>query len=287
MVRVPTAVPAAAPWPPMKPHPQYTLLLKDLVWFVDRPREGWLLSSTRAKERLSPAESKLGGTPYSGGFEAWPKCRRCRVPLNFVIQLHKRRFPQMWFSRGKNLFQVFRCPNGECLPDSWDESDRQMLAVFTRTLPGKRRPLEYPNVFKATLLSFAEKPLSEHRLVAQRIIDYPSCYEGRDSWWGDRWVRFQEKYTSDNFENDSWFYDGDFWKLIQNREGIKIAGLPSWQQGDYPPKCDCGRTKTFIFQLASVYDPPVEVMIGDLGNIYYFACRKCGERSLETRWDCG
>ena len=30
---------------------------------------------------------------------------------------------------------------------------------------------------------------------------------------------------------------------------------------------------------------PHGIMIGDVGNIYYFVCKKCGENTIEPYWD--
>jgi hypothetical protein len=54
---------------------------------------------------------------------------------------------------------------------------------------------------------------------------------------------------------------------------------------------------TFLFQLSSFYpeadargkrlSETEKISIGDGGGIYFFRCESCGERSIETRWDCG
>lgn len=258
--------------------------LGELQKFIDRPREGWILQIERANAPISTSLSKFGGLPYSGNFIEWPTCPKCKLPLNFVLQLNQRRFPQMWFPRGKNLFQIFRCPNGGCGWKKWRESDRYILSNFTTTSPGHRRKLVYPNIDVTQSLDYPELPFEDElKFRSRKIRDYPSFYEGRESWWGKSWVRFQKKY--DKYD---WFYDDEkHWDKIPNVEGIKIGGLPSWQQSGYPPKCKCGRRKTFVFQLASVYNDDAEISIGDAGNIYYFACKRCGEKSLETCWDCG
>lgn len=31
---------------------------------------------------------------------------------------------------------------------------------------------------------------------------------------------------------------------------------------------------------------PHHIMIGDLGNIYFYVCKSCGETSIESYWDC-
>jgi hypothetical protein len=29
------------------------------------------------------------------------------------------------------------------------------------------------------------------------------------------------------------------------------------------------------------------ILIGDAGNVYFFACPECGPEAMETDWDCG
>lgn len=244
------------------------------------------------KKPLRISESKFGGTPYPGDRDQWPTCPTCDVPLNFVLQLHKRRFTGMYFPRNKNLFQIFRCPNAYCDADD-DAADRFMTSTFHQTRPGRRVPLKRPEFDPEEYFDYPENPIPEHSFRIHRVADYPSYYEGREEWWGKKWVRFQNKYTSDDplATYDAWFYEDDFWSRIKNRVGIKIAGLPSWQQSGYPPHCTCGRKKKFIFQLASIYDfqrdADWQISIGDAGNVYHFVCPPCGEKSLQTCWDCG
>lgn len=266
---------------------------RELAGFIAKSRRGWVLVPEPSPQPLALSASKFGGVPHPAGREVWPKCPRCRVPLNFVLQLHRRQFSRMWFPKTKNLFQLFRCPNAYCKA-SKRRADRFMLAGFQRTLPGKHAPLVRPVVDLKSRFQYYEEQIAEHGFCVVHVNDYPSsCIEALEDWWGDGWSKFQEKYTRfpdyNPFVND-WFYEGEFWSQIENKVGIKVAGLPSWQQGGSPPKCRCGQVKEFIFQLASVYGnlgDHAEISIGDAGNIYYFVCKVCGEDSLESFWDCG
>jgi hypothetical protein len=66
----------------------------------------------------------------------------------------------------------------------------------------------------------------------------------------------------------------------------KCGGYPSWIQCPQELMCKCGKKKEFFFQLSSDRKSH-GLMICDLGNIYYSVCRECGEKSVESRWDCG
>lgn len=251
----------------------------DAQRFVDRSGESWRLSFERSARALRPSESKFAGDPYPGALVDWPDCPSCEVPLNFVLQLHQRRFHQMWFPRGKNLFQVFRCPNPRCeLGDLC--ADRYTLSLFARTESGCRRKLVYPDIdIEEHLVDEPDFP--NHvggRIRSRRVRDYPTGYEDSQAWWGKSWIRFRDLYGGHG--------DCD-WSVVEqhypNASGTKIGGFASWQQGGFPIECDCGRKKKFVFQLASGW---IDI-IGDDGNLYFFVCKRCGEDSLVTTWDCG
>jgi hypothetical protein len=129
--------------------PRLESVNKDAQQFVRKPRTGWLLTPQRETRPLGYSQTKMGGDPNPGKLGTWPLCSACDVPLNFVLQIHKRRFPQLWFPRNKNLFQIFRCPNLSCrnneIENDWDHSDRTMMTVYCQTARGRVSPLKYPN----------------------------------------------------------------------------------------------------------------------------------------------
>lgn len=256
-------------------------LEREMQWFFDHPREGWILVPLRPTRALSLAETKFGGNPFVDGRGERPICPGCRAPLGFVLQLERARFPGMWFPAGTDLFQVFRCLRG-CEMESLASSDVPMASRFV-AVSGADGP--DPARDRTELRTASCDALPERELAVTRILDYPSSYEGREDWWGERWERFQEKWMP-QFEHDEWFLGGVHWNRIPNHEGIKVMGLPSWTQSGYPPTCVCGRKKAFFFQLASIWKEDVDLSIGDAGNVYHFVCETCGERSIETSWDC-
>ena len=62
----------------------------------------------------------------------------------------------------------------------------------------------------------------------------------------------------------------------------KLGGIPDWLQNDETPKCPhCRHTMEFIAQIDSIDytgfpNPKAEYMLGDVGMIYVFFCKKCG-----------
>lgn len=252
---------------------------KEIQRFRDRPGKAWLLDMQPSSELPGPSRSKFGGYPYAGSLKSWPECPDCVLPLNFVLQLHQRQFPAMWFPRQRNLFQLFRCPNARC-GGIGPHGDRHMLGLFSETKQGERRTLPYPDVDVEESLELSnadELPVFEAIKIGPRQVhDYPLDGE---AFWGPSWARFVERYRQ--YE---WFRDEQFNPRVANVEGTKVGGFPSWRQGSpsWPVDCNCGRSKTFIFQLACENG----ITIGDMGGVYFFVCIRCGVKSLESRWDC-
>lgn len=70
--------------------------------------------------------------------------------------------------------------------------------------------------------------------------------------------------------------------------GTKVFGYPDYVQGFPYPICNCSKTKEFLFQLSSKEENTGHgILIGDAGNIYWYFCKDCGEKSIESNRDCG
>lgn len=221
--------------------------------------------------------SRMGGQPE--GLDRWPSCPACTLPMNFVLQLFRDEFPQMYFPPGREGFLLFRCPDGGCCDDP-DRYDRTMLWIYTR---GQQDPIRPTRPETSPPLN-SERQLGEFHFHPIEQTDYPSFVEEREAWWGELFSRFSEMWSG------SPVYD-KLYTLAPNQPGTKIGGFPSWQQEPGAPVCPCGREKSFFFQLAS-FCPELtgdeeRLAIGDSGNIYFFHCAACGENSIETAWDCG
>ena len=70
-----------------------------------------LLKPHLSDKQIDFTKSKMGGVPNLNGFKEWPICDECDAPLNFVLQLYKKDFPDFYFPEDKTIFQIFRCPN--------------------------------------------------------------------------------------------------------------------------------------------------------------------------------
>jgi uncharacterized protein YwqG len=246
-------------------------------------RESVLLKPERSAESVSPQVSKFGGMPNGNGFDAHPCCDACGTPLNFVLQLYKTGFPQHYFPEGKNLFQLFRCPNDAC-PSAFSapyHSYRKLFIYYFTDEPGKEQVFALPEADRTEL----EDLVPDCMLHPEKQADYPH-YEDFDTVINDIEAMYGEKLGEAFMEK---------FGAIQK---TKSGGYPSFTQGSFYPACSCGQPKEFFFQLSSddtVDGPkslqgddwsPHGIMIGDVGNIYFYVCRSCGESSIETYWDC-
>ncbi|MEP2668640.1 MAG: DUF1963 domain-containing protein [Cyclobacteriaceae bacterium] len=242
-----------------------------------------LLRPHRSLKELPFTVSKMGGCPNLSGFETWPGCEVCSTPMNFVIQLYKKDFLDFYWPDDKNLFQIFRCPNYNC-SNNFNES----YDLFTKGYFHNTGATENKNF---------QKPLSE---LTDLESEVPDCYFKMTTAIDYPHFELIPLFEAFNLKYGESEVEELFWSEFQPRSGTKFNGYPSWTQNPDTPKCSCGKLKDFIFQLSSEdmedgqeWPPepdkwsPHGIMIGDVGNIYFFVCRDCGEKSLETKWDCG
>lgn len=234
----------------------------------------------RTKTPLGTAVSKFGGIPNLDGFERYPCCDACQMPLNFVFQLYRRDVPQFYFPADTNLFQLFRCPNPDCIDGFSDAWDFRMYHYYTQDRGGV-------NAFAKPEINLPdfEPEVVECSLAFSQIVDYPiyEDYDARDLEALE--ATYGESLTELFLEN---------FAPVSN---TKIGGYPNFTQAPYYPVCSCSKPKEFLFQLSSedadqAGDPAKDtwsahgITIGDVGNIYYYKCSHCGPESIESYWDC-
>lgn len=244
-----------------------------------------LLQPRKSDYEVSWKESKFGGYPNMESFSEYPKCDRCKNPLNFVFQIYKRDFPEFYFPAKTTIFQLFRCPNDKC-KDSYtnSSSDHKMFHYYSEVNCIKNK------IFKIirNKTKDIEQEVPDCYLKPLKFFDYP-CYDN-----------YKDKDLA-NLDNNFKFKlaDHQIQKYI-TKPDTKIGGYPNFIQNSYYPKCKCGRTKEFLFQLSSddrdnrneiKYSGQIHwsdhgIMIGDVGNIYYYICLHCGAKSMESYWDC-
>jgi hypothetical protein len=246
-------------------------------------KETVLLKPHKSNVEISVLDSKFGGKANLTGFDRYPICKSCNTPLNFTLQLYKKDFPNHYFPPGKDIFQVFRCPNYEC-PDVFNEKHDFTIYTYYHKVEGlEPKDFEKPTRVKESEHDEEEVPDCYLKPIVKE--DFPNHDE--DFLYAEI-AKFENKYGFEVLEKS------------HPKIGTKSGGHPSFQQGYNYPICNCGKTKEFFFQLSSedledgVESPPHwtmwsahGIMIGDLGNIYFYVCKLCGEKSIETNWDCG
>jgi uncharacterized protein YwqG len=222
-------------------------------------------------------QSHFGGVPNMAGLQVHPECPHCARPLGFVLQVYRRDVPNAYFPEGTDLFQLFRCTNEACEAD-YHHYDQVTLAFFTHAgtstmeLPGSKGSTNDPVVASCAISPKAMDDLPNYD-------DYPEDEPGIAEKFGD--------------ELDEYFTDEH-----GPVTATKFGGWPSFTQSPLYPMCSCGQVKEFFFQLSSEDGIQVDgqpeaegwsphgLMMGDVGNIYFFVCKTCGPSSIESYFDC-
>ncbi|MDF1697327.1 MAG: DUF1963 domain-containing protein [Saprospiraceae bacterium] len=232
--------------------------------------------------KLDVNNSKMGGDPNLTNFESYPTCSDCNNKLNFILQIYKSEYPSFYFPTNRDLFQLFRCPNMDCKGIDYMKSDLKMYSYYF-----KQGDNDFDTKIEYNEIGELEGPIAECKFYPIPSIDFPNYDETESDIYSILETEYDEDTENFMFEN----YSGKI--------GTKIGGYPAWTQSPIYPSCKkCGKVKDFIFQLSSeeeedVIDTetkenwsPHGLMMGDVGNIYYFACKTCGDEALESNWDC-
>ncbi|MBF4507342.1 DUF1963 domain-containing protein [Flavobacterium sp. JLP] len=231
-----------------------------------------LLQSRNLQREISWKESKFGGYPNMESFSEYPKCDVCKSSLNFVFQLYKKDFPEFYFPGDANIFQLFRCPNYNCNESFSDRYDQKMFHYYSKVDCKKNKVF----VKLKNVGDLIEPEVPDCYLKSLVTSDYPKFDDYKSSDWAKLDNNFKESLLEESVE-----------KYV-TKSYTKIGGYPSFTQSSYYPKCNCGKIKEFLFQLSSDSSKKANlgIMIGDAGNIYYYICSHCGEKSIESYWDC-
>lgn len=237
-----------------------------------------LLRPRKADRALPFSVSKTGGIPNLNLFTEWPVCDECGTPLNFILQIYKRDFPEFYFPENTNIFLLFRCPYLFCECAFSEKYDLKMFWFYGNVDTEKNAAVEKP----PCTLEEPEMEMPGCSFNPLKIVDYP-YYEELDE---ELWNTFDEKYAGDIRVFDT------FMGNYQPKAGIKINGFPSWADNPNYPVCTCGNRKEFFFQISSEEyeeESPFEwplygEIMGDCGILHFFVCKQCGPESVETRF---
>jgi hypothetical protein len=242
-----------------------------------------VLNPQRSDKPIDTRKSKLGGTADFSCFKSYPRCTVCDTPLNFVLQLYKKDFPDFYYPNDSNLFQLFRCPNEDCPEAFSDKHDHKMFCFYFNDNESKAKELIKP----VDNRNYLEPEGPDCYLKPKAEEDFPNY----DDFEGEEFSAIEEKFGNDFSEL--------FMETYAAINHTKLGGYPSFTQYPFHPTCSCGKRKDFFFQLSSEdleegveYPPPPNkwsahgIMIGDAGNLYFYVCKSCGPQTIETYWDC-
>jgi hypothetical protein len=244
-----------------------------------------LLKPHRVSVPIATSRSKMGGKPNTSLLTSWPQCDECGAYLNFVMQLYREDYPEFYFPGESNFFMLFRCPNNQC-PAAYKthKFDKKVFWLYGNIRDrNKTNTIARPKV----VAEYYDQHVNECEFQSVSLADYPSYADHHPELKLD----LQNKYHHTVIEEIGHKYGPAV--------GSKIGGYPSWIQQSYYPQNRVGQPKQFFFQLASedletgvAHPPPVDkwsghgVMIGDVGNLYFFVDPSSGTDSIETYWDC-
>ncbi|MBU1219042.1 DUF1963 domain-containing protein [Myxococcota bacterium] len=224
--------------------------------------------------------SKFGGSPMISEMDSWPCCDICRTPLNFVLQLFKSDFPEFYFPENKDLFQIFRCPNEDCsyMEDNCEESDRKMFVFYSNSKSEYQKEIDPPHFPED---GDFEDPVPECLLSPKKVVDYPI----------GEYLEYEDP-DFPSIHDDGNEVLSELINEISPVVGSKLGGYPSYLQGSPDVECECGKEMDFLIQISGEEPEKIDgnwsphgLMIGDLGNIYWFLCPDC--KSIKSTWDCG
>jgi hypothetical protein len=274
---------------------------------------GFRKSAVRLHPRAgdpSAQESSLGGPVLWPPSQPWPYCEDDHLSVAFpepenepvpfvpVLQLFAADVPELPFPAGTDLLQVAWCPfEHEHLYVPRPE-------IFWRdSSQGDLEPADPPRPSGAPG-DYLPNPCVLH---PERVIDYPSWDLPKDvhDALEPRFRQLQKE------AGCSYQYH------LSVSDGIKVGGYPTWTQDPHWPSCPaCGERTEHLLTINSaefdgsgqawlaiedtpatgtIWDLPYEerrriqrahgLMIGDMGGIYLFECRRCPGRPFAYHSD--
>lgn len=247
-----------------------------------------LLKPQKPHQLLSALQSKFGGTPNLNGFDTYPLCTSCQHPLNFVLQVYKNDVSALaYFPAEKNLLQLFRCSNSNCTYNDYELYDVPTYHFYHKYNGEPLKTLDKPE----RIIDKYDEVIHECELRPTEILEMPNS----DDYGEVGNTEFDKIHRLFGVE-----YVDYYEETYYAKPGTKFGGYPAFTQSPNYPLCKhCDKPKEFFFQLSSedieegiFFPPPPDrwsahgIMIGDVGNIYYYVCKPCGEQSIESNWDC-
>jgi hypothetical protein len=207
----------------------------------------------RAKGAAKPDGTRIGGAPRAPKGTAWPSCATCGKPMQFVAQVRIADAGDAKIADG--LVLVFQCAGSDKGCDTW-EANGGCNAAIVVPLDGLERlaapagaPALLPEVAGEVRTVESPPPKSEDRYDDNRRSQLDRAVQSIGGGAG----------------------------MIVTRDGPWLGlagGKPDWVQEDDTPKCSsCKKTMRFVAQFGDAGLD--DLVVGDAGQAYVFACQAC------------
>ena len=229
-----------------------------------------------------------------------------------VLQLTAEDVPELGFPQGKDLFQLLWCPNDhQALQPIYAPASR----VFWRKRSQIKECLGEPPPPTSAEEHYCPAPCV---VYPERVTEYPDAFEVSDS-LPELWSKIEfsevlakaiESIADFDFDAPETLYQ--YWLSVA--DGTKVRGYPNWIQDPETPQCKCGAEMEYLLTIASteldggtwgrwlaeedrhVWGASYEernavqcaagLMLGDMGNINFFICRKCAGWPIASVFQC-
>ena len=254
-----------------------------------------------------PNRSKIGSPILWPASEAWPQCAEHGSPLIPVLQLLAADVPELLFPANNDLFQLLWCPN--------DHPTVEPLYYPTPRLFW-RNSAKIDDVLAAPPApANADKNYSPDPCVLhfERVLEYPDVSEVSKEFI-ERMNDSQDVRDAIQGNDEDDAFSGVYQFSLSVASGWKVGGFPHWVQDPYVPTCACGDQMEYLLTIASaefdggtwhrwlaeeernVWGGPYkarwavqcapDIMLGDMGSMNVFICRKCDGWPTESVCQC-
>ena len=234
-------------------------------------------------------------------------CEEHNTALVPILQLRGQDFAELELPKDADLLQVLWCPR-----DHEDIGCCPAPRVFLRKVADLIATLEtYPEPKESDEDSLEDYIPAPCCLHPERVTEYPSPFELSEQVLDsiDTWV-------DKNIREKKWLDEDEsvYQYLLSTAPGTKIGGYVDWVQDPEIPMCGCGLEMQHLLTIASAeFDGgshyrwcPIEeehlwkssyearaaaqfaagLMLGDMGSLYLFVCRRCQPWSLKPIFQC-
>ncbi|MGW6840817.1 hypothetical protein [Streptomyces sp. NPDC054958] len=264
-----------------------------------------------------PGDSSIGGPLLWPAREPWPMCAEPDhykplaapvgpepVAMVPVVQLYARDVPGLVFPTGTDLLQILWCP---LVHEDDQYAANPQLHWRNTALTATDASDEQPPRPHTAEEDYLPRPCTVSPTPA---VEYPNwdLPDGLSEQLGERFEALQEERGFDYFE-------------VATTQQSKVGGYPSWTQPPNWPDCTgCGTRMEHLLSVTATEagmgrwlpldernpgqdhaatpswraeaDPAVfdtfghDMVLGDLGGMYFFVCRACPDTPYTHRYDC-